>query len=300
VQAELFQQESKHLFLQIPIVPNNQFPTVFTRLPVFLPGTRRKQRQLLAAEEDMALRIETPWGICTRMGPPLTVYDEDTLLGLSDLRVSRVNGEPHKLPIPLKQLAAYNNPGNVQVDVAMGTLTDLLGACGNKEHGDSFQDRYKSLKRLIGTTLIFERLSSQSNLLQPGKDLDIISANWARWEEDGIFLVQFSPAMTYWMRHEFVYIDRKVRARLTGDTAKAVHRFLSSCDKTYKIGAEKLMRCVGYTRDYKSFMRDLKQSLEEMVQIGWLRDRDITGTGRKIPHIVYIEKTEKRKALTSS
>ncbi len=297
---ELFNQETHKKFIQSPRIPDNEFPTIFSRLPIFVPGTRKKQRQILAKDEDMSLRIETPWGICTRMGPPLTIYDEDTLFGLSDLRISSVTGDPRDLPAPLSDMAAYKTYDQLYVDVVVATLTQLLEACGNKDHGDTFEDRFKSLKRLIGTTLIFEKLSTKNNILQPGKNIDIINANWTRWEEDGIFLIQFSPAMTYWMKYEFVYIDRKVRAQLTSDTGKAIHRFFSSCDKTYKISTRKLMQCIGYNRAYKYYMQDLKHTLEELSKMGWLRDKDITGTGRKIPHMVYIEKEDRKHKLENN
>ena len=293
----LFAEESHKRFIQTPKIPDNEFPTIFTRLPIFVPGTRKKQRQILAKDEDLSLRIETPWGICTRMGPPLTIYDEDTLFGLSDLRVSSVAGKPRDLPAPLSDMAAYKINDQLYVDVVVSTLTQLLEACGNKDHGDTFEDRFKSLKRLVGTTLIFEKLSTKNDILQSGKNIDIINANWDRWEEDGVFLIQFSPAMTYWMKHEFVYIDRKVRAQLTSDTGKAIHRFFSSCDKTYKISARKLMQCIGYNRAYKYYMQDLKQTLNELSSIGWLKDQDITGTGRKVPHMVYIKKEDRSHSL---
>lgn len=65
--------------------PSSEYPTIFTRIPIFIPGQPALQQKLL--DKENALLFSTSWGSGRRHDPPLTIYDEDTLIAIS-LRIA--------------------------------------------------------------------------------------------------------------------------------------------------------------------------------------------------------------------
>ena len=71
---------------------------------------------------------------------------------------------------------------------------------------------------------------------------------------------------------------------------KAIHRFLSSQPKQYQIGVEKLRTTTGYPRDLKYFMRDLRKTLTQLEDLGWLIESCLEGNGRSKPYKLIIKR----------
>ena len=89
-QLKLFDLERQGNFTALPLDPQQEFPTILTRIPIFVPSKRTTQRELL--DSDNALPFLTPWGKGKKYGPPLTVFDEDTLIALGRLRQNLLIG----------------------------------------------------------------------------------------------------------------------------------------------------------------------------------------------------------------
>jgi hypothetical protein len=265
----------------------DELPTFFTRVPLFAPGFSRSQRALI---EDARLKISTSWGSVIRNGPALTIYDEDTLYALVHLRDSRIVA-------PMEHLPSGGN-GHTELAVDEGEadprpvvhwtrclISDIQRFLGRSDGGRSSKDTLESIKRIARTSLEFE--TEIPHVAKRGGILRIFDVLWDCWENDSVIFAQFSPVIAKWLEKDFTYIDWSIRRQLT-DTGKAVHRFLSSQPRVYSIGCIKLQETVFYMRDFKSFMRDLRSILTQLEHIGWVKEFEISGTGRKTPYVLHV------------
>ena len=281
-QLDLFKKESDGRFTSYPLRPGSEFPTFLTRIPIFLPIKRGRKKAELDA--DNAMPFVTSWGKGRKHGPPLTVYDEDTLMAIARLRNTRLLGRPHNMPIPLSAIQSITQASSddVTVHVLACSLSEIQAQCGDSDGGANLQLRLASIKRLGATVMEFDR-ETNGKLGYRGTQVKIVDVAWDVYEHDAILLIQFSPLMAAWLDSEYTYIDWGVRKQLS-DTGKALHRFFSAQPKHYTIGCEKLCQTIGYQRHYRYFMGDLRTTMEKLTDIGWLKLWDISGTGRKIPH----------------
>jgi len=280
-QHNLFDREIDGRFETYPIRPGSEFPTFLTRIPIFLPTKRGRNN--LPVDEDNALTFTTSWGRGRKHGPPLTIYDEDTLIALARLRKTRLQGQAHHMPIPLSAVQPSQNVNNdIAVHVLSCTLSDIQSMCDDSTGGTNMRLRLASLKRLGATVIEFDR-QTKDKIGYRGTQFKFIDIAWDVYDEEAMLLVQFSPLMAKWFENEYTFVDWAIRRELS-DTGKALHRFICSQPKRYSIHAIKLQQTIGYQRSYKHFMNDLRASLKKMQEIGWLNHWEITGTGRKQPH----------------
>jgi len=234
-------------------------------------------------DADNALTFTTSWGRGRKHGPPLTVYDEDTLIALSRLRKTRLQGQPHHMPIPISAVQPSHKVNNdIAVHILSCTLSDIQALCEDSTGGANMQLRMASLKRLGATVIELDR-QTKDKIGYRGTQFKFLDIAWDVYEKEAVLLIQFSPLMAAWFEHGYTFVDWAVRRELT-DTGKALHRFLCSQPKRYTIQAIKLMQTIGYQRTYKHFMNDLRVTMKKMEALGWLDHWEISGTGRKLPH----------------
>lgn len=282
-QLSLFELEQRGQFTQFPITPGSEFPSLLARIPIFVPGLHRSQKQLL--DKDNALSFKTSWGTGRKHGPPLTVYEEDTLIALAMLRQRRLIGKGAKMPISVSEI--FSGEEGVNVDVLFTTLSEIEDLCGNTRSGHNLKLRLAAIKRLAATRLEFERLSDGQ--VPKGTTISILDVAWEKWEKEAVLYIQFSPVMARWLEKAHSYINWDVRMQLSAP-GKAIHRFLSSQPKEYQIGADKLRVTTGYHRELKYFMRDLRQTLAKLKELGWLKDSWLEGNGRSKPYKLIIRR----------
>ena len=282
-QLDMFNKEMDGRYSTYPIRPGSEFPTFLTRIPIFLPIKRGRKNPPL--DQDNAMPFVTSWGRGRKHGPPLTVYDEDTLMAIARLRKDRLLGRPHHMPIPLSAIqprGQYQKGDEIAVHVLACTMSSIQAECGDSDGGTNLQHRLASIKRLGATVMEFDR-ETKDKLGYRGTQVKLIDVAWDVYEVDAVLLIQFSPLMADWLESEYTYIKWEVRKQLS-DTGKALHRFFSAQPKHYAIKTEKLMQTIGYQRSYAYFMSDLRGTMQKLQALGWLDDWDITGTGRKVPH----------------
>lgn len=281
-QYSLFNDESSGLFETASLRPGTEFPSLFTRVPIF--PVRRRGKKSKREDKDRAYQFVTSWGRGRVHGPPLNVYDEDTLIAIMRLRSQRIKGRPHHLPIPLSAYQAglpMLPDDDVSVHLLVCTLTEIVQMCGEKG-GKTNQLRLESIKRLGACVIEFDR-QTRSKVGYRGTQMKILDIAWDVYDADAVLLIQIPPIMAQWLESDYTYIDPNIRRQLT-DTGKALHRFFSSQRKNYEIHAEKLIDVIGYERSYSEFMRDLRSTLDRLVQLGWIEHKHISGTGRNQPH----------------
>ena len=287
-QLDLFQLERSGQFTTVSISPQNEFPTLLTRIPIFVPGRAGKQRDRL--DKDNALPFQTSWGTGRKFGPPLTVYDEDTLMALGRLRQNMLIGAPSKMPYPVSKLYATSEQPDVHVHVVLCMLSDIQAVCGTSVGGRNNKLRLESVRRLAATKIEFNK-ETQDKVQFSGTTIDLVHVKWDVYADNAILYIQFSPIMAQWLERAYTYIDWNLRRTLRSDVGKAVHRFLSGQPKTYQIFTRKLQSTIGHIGPYKHFMADLREALEQLRKAGWVHSFQIMGNGRKHPHKLQLRRS---------
>jgi len=287
VQMSLFDAESNGRFKSFPIVPSTEHPTFLTRIPIFVPARRSNQRDLL--DEDNAVPFETSWGRGKKFGPPLTIYDEDTLMAIGRLRTRGLAGRPYNMPLPLTNIGVDKIVDNVNVHIVCCMLSAIQQECGTSQGGKNNKLRLDSVRRLAATTIDLDTKTAEK-VIGRGTNIKLIDVSWQEYTDNAILYIQFSPLMARWYEREYTYIDWNVRRQLH-DTGKAIHRFLAGQPKRYEIHTKKLLQTIQYLRAYKYFMSELKTAMEKLQENGWITHWEIVGTGRRIPHKLIISRS---------
>ncbi len=288
-EAEVYKNEQLGLFDAIPVAAREVFPTLLTRIPIFMPITKAKQKELL--DDDNALPFETPFGNGKRYGANLSVFDEDVLYALARLSNKKLIGPRHNMPIKVSQIYKTNEKGSVNVDTVVCTITDILDVLGISKGGKMRKDIVDSLERLTSTTLILT-LKKEDRYLgkcEIGKPIKLVDIEWQLYSTDGIIYAQFSPIVTYWLESEFTYYDWDTRKQLKNRLAKALHRYLSSQPKEFfKLNKlEDIAVSVGQHGRKCDLKSVFQRALDELKKVGFLIDYEIEGTGRA-RHLDYM------------
>ena len=292
-QLDLFELERRGQFTAVSISPQNEFPTLLTRIPIFVPGRARKQRERL--DKDNSLPFRTSWGTGRKFGPPLTVYDEDTLMALGRLRHNMLIGAPSKMPYPVSKLYASDEQSDVHVHVVLCMLSDIQAMCGTSVGGRNNRLRLESVRRLAATKIELNK-ETQDKVRFAGTTIDLVHVRWDVYDENATLYVQFSPIMAHWLERAYTFVDWNLRRRLRTDVGKAVHRFLSGQPRKYQIFAKKLQTTIGHVGPYKYFMADLREALLQLQEAGWTREHEILGNGRKQPHKLVVDRSRAAEA----
>jgi hypothetical protein len=283
VQKELFERERAGHFRTTTLVPGHEYPTFFTRLPIFVPAKRASlgKGELALLDEDRALPFETSWGRGRRFGAPLTVYDEDTLIALFRLRQLRITGHAERLPVALE------GGQEASVHALVTTVSEIQRMCGSAPGGKSNSLRKASIRRLSGTRIELERGARGE---ESGAAFTLLDVTWRTVNGETVAYVQFPPVMAGALERAYSYVNLEIRQQLS-DTGKAVHRFLSSQGgrgKDYRIGTKILMKTLGYPRSHKAFLRDLRDTMRRLESLGWC-DWSLMGS-RSAPHTLYVRR----------
>lgn len=279
-QLNLFALEQQGRFTSLPLQAESEYPTFLTRLPIFRPCKRSNQRELL--DNDNAMPFITPWGEGKKHGPPLTIYDEDSLIAIGRLRHNRLIGQPSRLPVPVPQLYRRGANADVNVHVVQCMLSDIQEECESVRGGAADRMRLDSIKRLAAVVIEFDTKTAEK-YVGTGTSVKLVDVLWQFYTEDAILYMQFTPLMAAWYENEYTYLDWNVRRELS-DTGKAIHRFLSSQPRPYEISTKKLLATIGYLRDHNKFLSDLRQTLRQLEKVKWIDGWEIVGTGRLTPH----------------
>lgn len=267
-----------------PIRPGNEYPILFTRLPIFIPSRRIKQKNDLM-DVNTAVKFSCVFGRGARMGPPLTTFDEDVFMALLRLRQNRIKGLPEDLPMDTE-----TGKKPVNVDHLVCQLTDIFRVLGLEKGGSLYERVKTSVKNLDATTIHLEdRLVDRYfGELHKGKSIRLFRAEWCLADEEGVFQIQFDSVVTRWLAREFAYVDWNIRKQLKSPLSKALHRFLSSQGNHHRQGLKKIADSVGYAGPSRNISARFKTALDELVRVGFLNAYTISGTGRSTPLMLDI------------
>jgi len=290
-QLKLFDLERRGDFTQFPITPGAEYPTIFTRIPIF--GPHRRATALKKLDRDLAMRFHTGWGEGRKFGPPLTIYDEDTLLALGGLRQRQLTGMGNKMPV--KVMNPFDPFEETSVDVVYTTIGEIEEFLDNAKGGRGQKRRLASVKRLAAVTIEFSKISDptiNSVITKQSLNTKIIDLLTEEMTGDSCLYVQFTPVMVKWLRESYTFIDMKIRNQLT-DNGKAIHKFLSG-QPTFNLSVVKLHELTDSQLSLKKFYAALRQTLNKLSELGWL-EYELRGNGRSKPYILTGRRLEKPK-----
>lgn len=290
-QLQLFEGEQRGDYKQFPIEPNSEYPSLLARVPVFAPGQRAIMAKRL--DKDLAMTFETGWGKGRKFGPPLTIYDEDTLLAILGLRQRQLVGSGCKMPMPVTHPGRQDEEINVQV--VFTTVGEIQHFLGLAKGGRGHKRRLESVKRLAGVVIEFTRTSDPAlnSVIRGGsfstKLLELVTQDM---DSESCLYIQLPPVMVRWLSESYTYIEMDVRRQLT-DHGKAIHKFLAS-QQHFNISLEKLQEITGSSLHHRDFNRSTRQTMKKLHEIGWCEYK-ITGNGRSKPLILTGQRLRRRE-----
>lgn len=300
VEANLQRLEGQGLFSQFPIKTDNKFPTLLTRIPLFPPSHRVKQRE--KQDIDTAVAFDTPFGSGKRYGPPLTTKEEDVFITLARLRSRRLFGRPESLPAGVSDIYQKSEAGTVGVHCTICSLTDILEELELSDAGLNYADTLQSIKRLGTTTLelTLNKHERYLGMVETGAMIPLIQVQWQVWKTNGLIFVIFPPVTAHWLDNEYTFIDWNVRRQLP-PLGKAIHRFLSGQKANYQRKLIEVGTTIGYDGEPRNIKTNFRKQLDKLVEIGWLESYSFEGSARKDGLVLRTTKSSgKKKLLTGT
>ena len=289
-QMALFERERRGDFTLIPITPGCEYPLILTRAPIFAPTRRSSAKAML--DDELSISFETGWGKGRKYGPPLTIYDEDTLLALGALRQQQLVGLGHKMPICVANLLAEGK--RTRVHALYTTVSQIEDYLGNKKGGRGHKKRLESIHRLAAVRIVFSKISDKtmSKLAITETDaVSLIDMKTVEQENDSFLYIQFPPVMALWLAESFAYIDMNIRRQLT-DNGKAIHKHLAGQTR-FNIFASTLRTVTGSALPMNKFLQELRSTLRKLESLGWL-EYELLGNGRSRPYKLVGRRLKKK------
>jgi len=295
-QGQLFNDAVTGKFATEPLDPGSEFPSILTRVPIFKPVRRTAAQSNV---EGGTMEFATPWGEGKKIGPMLTTYDEDTLLALTHQRQIQIMGKAQNLPIGITDVTSMGDDSTVHtLFTTVGEIENYLAGEGKSRGGADYKRRLESLNRLNRTLVEFKTLHDRTEELFKSSTINtkLVDVMIREMDDEAVLYVQFPPIITLWLSQSYTYIDLKIRSEL-GDTGKAIHRALSGLSpglgRPINIGVRKLQDITGSKMPNFKFNQALRQTLEKLEELGWIKDVEITGNGRRKPLVLIAKRTKK-------
>jgi hypothetical protein len=290
-QNELERFVRSHGIEQFDLFPGGEYPTPLTRLPLFPPTQRRTAQQLIAnsvLDGKDWIPLESRWdgGGVYKSPNTLTVYDEDTLIGIMRLRTLGLSGAGTKMPAPAH--VPPNVDGSVRVHSLCLLVSQLETVIKGYEPkrgwgGKAISERRQSIERLAATKLKFEKVKNDARY--SGTVIDLINVTWIGDRSDACYYAQFHPVVSSWLESYRTFLDIDVRRQLS-PTGKALYRFLASqrSNAAYSQRLDIIQQAIGSEEELPEFKRKAREQIKKMIDLEFLESGDISGTGRKTPY----------------
>lgn len=271
--------------------------TPLTRVPLF-PPVRRETAMEITKRGWVPLKSRWDSHGVMRTGPPLTVYDEDTLLGLAALRRYRLEGSAGELPIPLgledkDRDRRIPNRERTSVHGFYCVLSQLEAVIQGYMpeggwSGQALARRRQSVIDLSGVSLMFRKPIGANAFA--GGVVRILDVQFVENDRESVFYVQFDPLLTQWWESYTTYISLRLRRKLS-PLGRAVYRFLASqrSNGRYRVEFVALLEAIGASGEPRKLKDKLAPQMRLMQQEGFLAKWAFSGTGRSEPFVLEVE-----------
>lgn len=280
---------------QFELFPAAEYPTPLTRLPLFPPVQRSTARELAAAADWIALESRWDGGGVFKAGPALTVYDEDTLFGLMNMRQQGMTGPADRMPIAAPPTVAASGlaPGNpVRVHALYCLVSQLESVIQGHTPprgwgGRAISKRRESMENLAAITLKFQKPKGGDAF--HGKPIQLIFIEYVATAEDACYYVQFHPLVSQWLEEYRTFLDFDIRRQLS-PLGKAMHRSLASqrSNHNFSIPLAEFFASIGAFGELRDRKREAIPQLDRLKDLNFLEEFTITGTGRRTPWILAV------------
>jgi len=278
---------------QYDLFPGNEYPTYFTRLPLFPPlkrsTARNNQAEITRTKDFVKLTSRWDQGGVYKSGPALTTEDEDTLIGILQLRSLGFKGNENLMPGKNINHSIHQISGKeIKVHATYCVISDLESFIKGKAPpkkgwgGATIKRRRESIERLAAQVLKFTKIKGHDDYV--GKEFSLMEIDWVGDKRDACYYISLHPMMVSWLEGYRTYIDLNIRRELT-PFGKALHRFLSSqiSKSSWTKDFEVILEAIGF----KGRMNDAKKytiaEIEKMKKLGFPMNVSISGNGRSDP-----------------
>lgn len=272
----------------------SKYPKLLTIVPLFAASDRERY----STDQNKGQVYNAPeGGRIRRIGPGIDMYDEDTLIAILQLgSEKKIVGRREAMPLALPPADNQNEITVYKGDVSAASINNFLG---RGEGGIDLDLTRSSIRRLANQRLWFENMETGEDGLEGVTDFFKYSG---RTDLKGKILIQVSPEMVNLLKY-YESVDMTIRRELN-DCGKAVYRFLLSQPKEYAIKLEDLAEAICYDAGGAELKRTLlgrkatartkarPNQLELMINLGFLEQAEITGTGRRTPVTLHVVKAE--------
>jgi hypothetical protein len=260
---------------------------------------RAREQQAAATKHSDFVRLNSRWdkGGVWRSGPALTVFDEDTLAGLMQLRSMEFKG--NELLMPSKrskrdEMMVVSHGRKVTVHCVYCVISELESLIRGKEPpkkgwgGKVIKLRRESIERLAATTLRFEQPKGLE--LYRGKMIPIVEIDWVGDPKNACYYIQFHPAIVHWLEEYYTYIDLDIRRQLT-PFGKALYRFLASqvSNASYSIEFEILLEAIGFEGRIGEAKKSATSQMNKLIELGFAQAFAFEGNGRSVPFKLVVQ-----------
>ena len=280
---------------QFDLFPSAEYPTPLTRLPLFPPVQRSTARELAAAADWIALESRWDGGGVYKAGPALTVYDEDTLFGLMNMRQQGMTGPADRLPIPAPPAVttsglAPENPVRVHALYCLvSQLESVIQGYSPPRGwgGRAISKRRESMENLAAITLKFQKPKGGDAF--HGKPIQLLFIEYVATAEDACYYVQFHPLVSQWLEEYRTFLDFDIRRQLS-PLGKAMHRSLASqrSNRSFSIPLTEFFASIGAFGELRDRKREAIPQLEKLKDLQFLESYEIAGTGRRTPWVLSV------------
>lgn len=295
-QLELFEE-----WFKIRDPSRSHYPSLLSLVSMFLPVKDRKRGDTSGWGEKDGEFYRCNGVTIQRFGPGLSTYDEDTLIAIIQLACERsligTEADVRNKYLPLFS----DNDKDTDVDKEtkktfyIGNMTyyRINKYIGRETSGSGLKSCRDSVNRLSKTTLdISSSYSSKS--ATTGFFRVVRDEN-----EKKPFTVVIEPIMAKYLI-DYVIMDLNIRKALS-PVGKSVYRYFIGSGEN-RIPLLDLMESIGFDGSIADFKRILAGrkgtakrkgktgELDVMIEIGWLKNWEITGTGRNEPMMLDIDR----------
>lgn len=303
------------------VCAGNEYPTTLTRIPLFPPGHKSKRIQKKAMDRSAAgdavwEPLASAWSRSAvfKSGPDLGTYDEDTLIGMIQLRSDAFLGPPRAMPLgmPASPAARHGMAPALQepeVDecvwfVSTFSLDQLETRIRGPRPargwgGQALALRLESIHRL--SAVLFGFTVTLDETFEYGRGpfrlfrMDTLGSG-----SDVHFYVQWDPLLSKQLECYRSYIDLAVRRELS-PLGKALHRFLTSqvCDGRYAIPFDRMIEAIGAVGEPAKLRFQCREQIRRLIELGFLAAGTIAKTGRSrawTTEVIYAQRRRRTGA----
>lgn len=229
-------------------------PRDLCRCSPFFPLNRNqlKQRDFL----EKLVISQSSWGVVTYTGPRLSVYEEDVLLAV--LAILDAMHRPEATTEDGRQAFTYKGP-----------IRPLIQALGYKHPSKDHYARFHRAFELLTATSL--KITTKAGTWAM---TNIVAATFGQGEDISITVNPYFHEM--YAAGSITLLDVPTRLKLSGEVAKALHRFVSSHrDPKWQGHFLTLAGALNVSLDAPHFeiRRQLKTAITALVKVGVLDGR---------------------------